>query len=164
MGRRVKQVLEHSMPPAAPPGARTATITASREPVCYVLTYWDFRPLVEANGVIGWKLLQRMAKMLSDARESYSRRSVPTTRSPLVSRRAFLVWHDAIFRRMHSLEQLGRLPSEAVPPGIPRQRVPPLLDRMWHQLGTDRESRAGGALEALDLLGVGPAPAPRTYR
>src|SRR5512139_3823444 len=50
-------------------GTRMATITASSELVCYGLTYWDFRPLVEQNGVIGWKLLQRMAKMLRDARE-----------------------------------------------------------------------------------------------
>jgi CRP-like cAMP-binding protein len=50
-------------------GTRMATITASSELVCYGLTYWDFRPVVEANGVIGWKLLQRMAKMLRSARE-----------------------------------------------------------------------------------------------
>ena len=50
-------------------GTRMATITASSELVCYGLTYWDFRPLVEANGVIGWKLLERMAKMLRAARE-----------------------------------------------------------------------------------------------
>ena len=50
-------------------GTRMATITASSELVCYGLTYWDFRPLVEANGVIGWKLLQRMAQMLRAARE-----------------------------------------------------------------------------------------------
>ena len=50
-------------------GKRMATITASSELVCYGLTYWDFRPLVKANGVIGWKLLQRMAKMLRAARE-----------------------------------------------------------------------------------------------
>jgi len=50
-------------------GTRMATITASSELVCYGLTYWDFRPLVEANGVIGWKLLQRMARMLRAARE-----------------------------------------------------------------------------------------------
>ena len=50
-------------------GTRMATITASSDLVCYGVTYWDFRPLVEANGVIGWKLLQRMAKMLRAARE-----------------------------------------------------------------------------------------------
>jgi CRP/FNR family transcriptional regulator, cyclic AMP receptor protein len=50
-------------------GTRMASITASSELVCYGLTYWDFRPLVEENGVIGWKLLQRMAKMLRAARE-----------------------------------------------------------------------------------------------
>lgn len=50
-------------------GKRMATITATSELVCYGLTYWDFRPLVQANGVIGWKLLQRMAQMLRAARE-----------------------------------------------------------------------------------------------
>jgi CRP/FNR family transcriptional regulator, cyclic AMP receptor protein len=51
-------------------GTRMATITASTELVCYGLTYWDFRPLVESNGVIGWKLLQRMAKMLRAAEQA----------------------------------------------------------------------------------------------
>ena len=50
-------------------GARMATITASTELICYGLTYWDFRPLVESNGLIGWKLLQSMAKMLRAAEE-----------------------------------------------------------------------------------------------
>lgn len=50
-------------------GTRMATITATIELVCYGLTYWDFRPLVEKTGVIGWKLLQRMAKMLRATRE-----------------------------------------------------------------------------------------------
>jgi CRP/FNR family cyclic AMP-dependent transcriptional regulator len=49
-------------------GTRMATITASSELFCYGITYWDFRPLVEANGLVGWKLLQGMAKMLRDAR------------------------------------------------------------------------------------------------
>ena len=49
-------------------GTRMATITASSDLLCYGVTYWDFRPLVEKNGVIGWKLLQRMAKMLRDTR------------------------------------------------------------------------------------------------
>ena len=50
-------------------GPRMATITASTELDCYGVTFWDFRPLVEANGLIGWKLLQRMAKMLRESRE-----------------------------------------------------------------------------------------------
>jgi pyruvate phosphate dikinase-like enzyme/cyclic nucleotide-binding protein len=51
-------------------GTRMATITAATDLVCYGLTFWDFRPLVEANGVIAWKLLQSMAKKLRDAAES----------------------------------------------------------------------------------------------
>ena len=50
-------------------GTRMATITASSDLFCYGLTYWDFRPLVEKNGVIGWKLLQRMAKLLRETRQ-----------------------------------------------------------------------------------------------
>jgi CRP/FNR family transcriptional regulator, cyclic AMP receptor protein len=50
-------------------GTRTATITAASELVCWGLTYWDFRPVVQANGRIGWKLLQGMATLLRTARD-----------------------------------------------------------------------------------------------
>jgi CRP-like cAMP-binding protein len=49
-------------------GARLATITAASELSCYGVTFWDFRPLVEANGVIGWKLLQSLARMYRESR------------------------------------------------------------------------------------------------
>jgi len=48
-------------------GARSATITASTELVCYGLTLWEFRPLVQGNAAIGWKLLQALAKKLRAA-------------------------------------------------------------------------------------------------
>ena len=51
-------------------GQRMATVTASTELVCHGLTYWEFRPLVEEKGTIGWKLLQSMAKMLRSAQQS----------------------------------------------------------------------------------------------
>jgi len=51
-------------------GTRMATIVAVTDLACYGLTYWDFRPVVQANGRIGWKLLQRMAKMLRESREA----------------------------------------------------------------------------------------------
>jgi CRP/FNR family cyclic AMP-dependent transcriptional regulator len=50
-------------------GARMATITAATDLACWGLTYWDFRPLVRGNGVIGWKLLQSLAKKLREARQ-----------------------------------------------------------------------------------------------
>jgi phosphoenolpyruvate synthase/pyruvate phosphate dikinase len=50
-------------------GPRSATITASTQLVCYGLTFWEFRPLVQGNGAIGWKLLQSMAKMLRDTQQ-----------------------------------------------------------------------------------------------
>jgi pyruvate,water dikinase len=50
-------------------GPRAATVTATTDLVCHGLTFWEFQPLVERNGVIGWKLLQSMAKMLRDAEE-----------------------------------------------------------------------------------------------
>jgi len=45
-------------------GARTATITADTELVCYGLTYWDFLPLVQGSAEISWKLLQAVVKSL----------------------------------------------------------------------------------------------------
>jgi CRP-like cAMP-binding protein len=51
-------------------GTRSATITATTELVCYGLTFWEFRPLVLENAVIGWKLLQSMAKKLRAAEEN----------------------------------------------------------------------------------------------
>jgi CRP-like cAMP-binding protein len=49
-------------------GTRTATITAETELKCYGLTSWEFRPLVEGNSQIAWKLLQALAKQLREAR------------------------------------------------------------------------------------------------
>ena len=45
-------------------GPRSATVTAATDLVCYGLTFWEFRPLIERNGVIAWKLLQALAKRL----------------------------------------------------------------------------------------------------
>ena len=43
---------------------RTATIKAKTEMVCWGMTPWDFRPLVESNSTIAWKLLTAMADKL----------------------------------------------------------------------------------------------------
>jgi len=43
---------------------RTATIVAKSDLHCYGMTPWDFRPLVESNPGIAWKLLQSMAEKL----------------------------------------------------------------------------------------------------
>jgi CRP/FNR family transcriptional regulator, cyclic AMP receptor protein len=48
-------------------GARSATITATTDLVCYGLTFWDFRPLVQENAAICWKLLQFMVGRLRTA-------------------------------------------------------------------------------------------------
>jgi pyruvate,water dikinase len=45
-------------------GARSATVTATTDLVCYGLTFWEFRPLIERNSGIAWKLLQALAKRL----------------------------------------------------------------------------------------------------
>lgn len=51
---------------------RTATITAETDLVCYGLTSWNFRPLVETNAEIAWKLLQVMAKRLREAEQQHA--------------------------------------------------------------------------------------------
>ena len=48
---------------------RSATVVATTDLVCYGLTFWEFRPLVERNGAIAWKLLQALAKRLRAAEQ-----------------------------------------------------------------------------------------------
>jgi CRP/FNR family cyclic AMP-dependent transcriptional regulator len=55
-------------------GARIATCTAAGELETYGLTLWEFKPLVEKNGVIGWKLLQTLARELRDAERALGSR------------------------------------------------------------------------------------------
>jgi CRP/FNR family cyclic AMP-dependent transcriptional regulator len=42
--------------------ARTASVTAESDLTAHGMTFWDFRPLVEGNASIAWKLLQAFAK------------------------------------------------------------------------------------------------------
>jgi pyruvate,water dikinase len=50
-------------------GTRIATVTALDDVVCYGLTLWEFRPLVEESGKIGWKLMQTLARELREAEQ-----------------------------------------------------------------------------------------------
>ena len=50
-------------------GPRSATVTATTDLVCFGLTFWDFRPLVQENAAIGWKLLQSLARKLRAAEQ-----------------------------------------------------------------------------------------------
>lgn len=45
---------------------RTATLTARTDMVCYGMTAWDFRPLIDGNPTIAWKLLNAMAEKLAN--------------------------------------------------------------------------------------------------
>ena len=51
-------------------GARMATITAATELVCQGMTLWEFRPLVQANGAIGWTIMQNFARELRAAEQA----------------------------------------------------------------------------------------------
>ena len=44
---------------------RTATIIATTDMLCFGMTQWDFRPLVESNSTIGLKLRTAMAERAS---------------------------------------------------------------------------------------------------
>jgi CRP/FNR family cyclic AMP-dependent transcriptional regulator len=46
---------------------RTATITADTDLTCLGMTSWDFRPLVESNGAIAWKLMRALARKIQEA-------------------------------------------------------------------------------------------------
>ena len=55
-------------------GARTATVTAITDLVCQGLTLWEFRPLVQENGAIAWKIMQALARALRGAEQALARR------------------------------------------------------------------------------------------
>jgi CRP-like cAMP-binding protein len=48
-------------------GARTATVTADTDMTCYAMTFWEFRPIVETDARIAWKLVQALAHKLREA-------------------------------------------------------------------------------------------------
>ena len=52
-------------------GARTATVTADSDMRTYAMTFWEFRPIVETDARIAWKLAQALAHKLRevDARQ-----------------------------------------------------------------------------------------------
>jgi len=51
-------------------GTRTATVRAATDVVCSGVTFWDFRPIVEQNGVIGWKLLRALIEIYRSERDA----------------------------------------------------------------------------------------------
>jgi len=48
-------------------GARTATVTAETDMTCYAMTFWEFRPIVETDARIAWKLVQALAHKLRES-------------------------------------------------------------------------------------------------
>jgi CRP-like cAMP-binding protein len=48
-------------------GPRSATITAETDMTTYGLTPWEFRPIVESDGTVAWRLLQALAAKLRAA-------------------------------------------------------------------------------------------------
>jgi pyruvate,water dikinase len=53
-------------------GPRSATVVATTDLVCQGVTVWDFRPLVEGDGALAWRLLQALVKKLRAA-EAHAR-------------------------------------------------------------------------------------------
>ena len=47
-------------------GARTATVTAETDMTCYAMTFWEFRPIVETDARVAWKLVQALARKLRE--------------------------------------------------------------------------------------------------
>jgi CRP-like cAMP-binding protein len=43
---------------------RTATVTATTDLECLVMTFWDFRAFVRGDAEVAWKLLEHVGKML----------------------------------------------------------------------------------------------------
>jgi CRP-like cAMP-binding protein len=48
-------------------GARTASVVAETDMITYAMTFWEFRPIVETDSRIAWKLVQALARRLREA-------------------------------------------------------------------------------------------------
>ncbi len=48
---------------------RTATVTADTDMRCYGLTRWEFRPIVEGNPQVAWKLLEAVARKVREVEQ-----------------------------------------------------------------------------------------------
>jgi CRP/FNR family transcriptional regulator, cyclic AMP receptor protein len=48
-------------------GARTATVKAETPMKTYAMTFWEFRPIIETDARIAWKLVQALAHRLREA-------------------------------------------------------------------------------------------------
>ncbi len=48
-------------------GARTASVIAETDMKTYAMTFWEFRPIVETDSRIAWKLVQQLARRLREA-------------------------------------------------------------------------------------------------
>ena len=44
---------------------RTATVTAETPVVCWAIAGWAFRPIVQENASVAWRLLDALAKMVA---------------------------------------------------------------------------------------------------
>jgi len=49
---------------------RTATVTATSDLHCLIMTAWVFRPFLESNPDVAWQILETMAQRSDDAPES----------------------------------------------------------------------------------------------
>lgn len=49
-------------------GSRSATVVAATDLVCFGITVWDFRPLLEQSPQLSWKIMQSLVRMLRASR------------------------------------------------------------------------------------------------
>ena len=41
-------------------------MTADTDMTCYAMTFWEFRPIVETDARVAWKLVQALARKLRE--------------------------------------------------------------------------------------------------
>ena len=142
-------------------GARSATITAVSDLRCYGLTSWEFRPLVESNASMAWKLLETMAQAAARGPATLSRPSSPTpgwSRSAgAATSRPGARWSTLLALRLRDLpsrpsgcraRRRGRLPGglrprlRAARDPARRRAVRPWIGQLTRRLCIDR-LRAG---------------------
>ena len=123
-------------------GARTATVTAETDMTCYAMTFWEFRPIVETDARIAWKLVQALAHKL---REAEARRlSVDSTLSLGPARRGLPAPEPGLRRARPSRHRESL--ASTMPPKT-TQRVP-----------AERRTTSPGAFPSAVVASTRPSP------
>ena len=126
-------------------GARTATVTADTDMKTYAMTFWEFRPIVETDSRIAWKLVQALAHKLREA---------DARQADLV-----LIRHEVSSQLDQIVVRPGRIARERDRLHARQRLAPPDLRRRCSAFPpSDRRATSPGAFPSAVVASTRPSP------